>query len=135
MSTITQKVTQKQAEAVLQEVAVWLGRKGLAEVTCKEGRELNYVESHVDDGTPCDQTQVGPAPTGRDAAYRGLGPELRMDFEPYWSNETYPAIILEGGPYDWSIACSFEVQQALDAKGVKVFVEPATGWALGIFPA
>ena len=135
MTTTIEKVTQKQAEAVLREVAVWLGRKGYGDFECNEGRELNYVVNHVDDGTPCDRTQCGPAPTGRDAAYRGLGPELRMDFEPYWSNETYPAIILEGGPYDWSVACSYEVQQALNAKGVKVFVEPATGWALGIFPA
>lgn len=130
------KVTKKQAEAVLQEVAVWLGRKGLGVVTCNEGRDLNYVENHIDDGTPCTDISVGPAPTGKEAAYRGEGPELRMDFQPYWEGGSgeYPAVILEGGPHDWTVVCSYEVQQALDAKGVKVFVEPATGWALGIFP-
>lgn len=128
------KVTQKQAEAVLQEVAVWLGKKGLGTFTCNEGRALDYVVRHTDDETPCDNYTVGPAPTGRDAAYRGEGPELRLDFEPWWGGAAHPAIILEGGPHDWTIACSYEVQQALDAKGIKVFVEPATGWALGLFP-
>ena len=130
------QVTTKQAEAVLQEVAVWLGKKGLGQFTCNEGRELDYVVSHTDDSTPCDDYTVGPAPTGRDAAYRAEGPELRMDFQPFWEGGSgeYPAIILEGGPDEWSIGCSYEVQQALDAKGVKVFVEPATSWALGIFP-
>jgi hypothetical protein len=135
MSTTTQKVTQKQAEAVLTAVAEWLGKKGYGDFACKEGRELNYVVNHVDDGTPCDNYKTLPAPTGRDAAYRGLGPELRMDFEPWWPGSKHPAVILEGGPDEWAIVACYEVQQALDKKGVKVFVEPATSFILGVFPA
>jgi hypothetical protein len=130
------KVTKKQAEFVLHEVAVWLGQKGLGELVCKQGRELNVAYSHVDDATPCENFTLLPAPTGPDAAYQGLGPELRMDFEPWWGGSKHPAVILESGfaPDEWAIEASYAVQDAADKKGVNVFVEPATGFILGIFP-
>lgn len=128
------KVTNKQAEAVLTEVAAWLGKKGLGPISCNEGRELRYGVEHIDDDTICENYTVGPAPTGRDAAYSGLGPELRLDFEPWWGGSKHPAVILEGGPDEWAVASCYEVQQALNKKGIKVFVEPATSFILGIFP-
>lgn len=128
------KVTQKQAEFVLKAVADWLGKKGYGDFECKEGRALDYVVRHVDDGSPCTNYKTLPAPTGPDAAYKGLGPELRMDFEPWWGGSKHPAVILEGGPDEWAIEACYAVQQAADKKGVKVFVEPATSFILGVFP-
>lgn len=126
-------VTVKRAERVLTEVAAWLGRKGYGTATCPEGRTLDLSLRH-DDGTDCNDFTVGPAPTGRDAAYRGEGPMLAMDYEG-WYGPPRPAILLEGGPYDWAVECSGDVQDALDAAKVPVFVEPIAGYALGIYPA
>ena len=57
-----------------------------------------------------------------------------MDWK-FLSMSGYPTVVLEGGPEEWAIACSFWVQEQLDAKGLgHVFVEPATSWALAIFP-
>lgn len=129
------KVTQKQAEFVLQEVAKWLGNKGMGEPSCPEGKELGRYFEHVEDNSPCLDCKFGPAPTGPEAAYKGIGPELQMNFEGWWSGHTYPAVILESGyaPDDWAVACVDHVQKAADAKEMNIFVEPATGWALGIF--
>lgn len=129
MTTKTRKVTEKQATAVLNAVAAWMGTKGYGTPTCPEGRALNYAANHVDDGTICFDCTVGPAPTGPDAAYRGIGPELVMDFDGN------PAIVLEGGPDEWAIRASFDIQREMDAKGVKVFVEPYYSFVLSIYPS
>jgi hypothetical protein len=121
------KVSQKQAEIVLQVAAEWLGKKGLGVATCKLGRELKYSLVHADDGTPCETLTIGPAPTGPEAAYRGLGPELR-------EYEGIPSIVLEGGPYEWAIEGSCAIQKELDAKGIKVYVEPYYSFMLSIYP-
>jgi hypothetical protein len=126
-------VTVKRAERVLAEVAAWMGRKGYGTATCPQGRALNRILCHADDGTEC-SFEVGPAPTGPDAAYRGEGPMLKMDYEG-WYGPTRPAILLEGGPYDWAVDCCGDVQDALDKAKVPVFVEPIAGYALGIYPA
>ena len=128
------KVTKKQAEIVLEEVAAWLGQRGLGEARCQNGRELDWIFRHTDDETPCDEIVSLPAPTGPDAAYRGLGPELRFDWD--WPDTPTPTVILESGfaPDEWAVQCSFDVQRKLDARGVKVFVEPYTSFALSIYP-
>lgn len=123
------KVTEKQATFVLNAVAEWLGKKGLGTPICPEGRPLDKYAQH-DDGTPCSDCSLGPAPTGPDAAYRGEGPELKM----YWDWAEAPTVLLEGGPYEWAITCCGYVQSALDAKGLKVYVEPYAGYALSIYP-
>lgn len=122
------KVTEKQATAVLNEVAAWMGKNGYGTLICPEGRTLDYVGRHADDKSDCDDVKVGPAPTGPDAAYNGTGPMLNMDFDGG------PAIILEGGPDEWAIRASYAVQKAMDAKGVKVFVEPYYSFVLSIYP-
>jgi len=125
------KVTKKQAEAVLTAVAEWMGTKGYGTPICPDGKPLSGIAGmQHPDGTWCEGCKFGPAPTGPNAAYRGEGPELRMDWD--WANA--PSVILEGGPDEWAIACSFAVQQAMDAKKVPVYVEPYASWALSIYP-
>lgn len=83
-------------------------------------------------------------------------PKLLMDFEwGYWGYST-PAVVWEGGPYDWTIAftgggltdeeramegeikelfgATVKHKQPEPAKVEGVFLEPITGWALGIYP-
>ena len=129
----TTKVTQKQAEAVLAAAAEWLGKKGLGTLICPDGRDLDIVGDHKDDGSECPNLKVGPAPTGKDAAYRALGPDLVLDWD--WPGEPTPTILLEGGPGEWAYDSSPAIQRALDAKGIKVYVEPFACYALCIYPA
>lgn len=131
---MTVTVTQKRAEKVLAFVAEWMGTKGMGTCICPEGRELTYGLSHTDDKTPCFEWTIGPVPTGPDAAYRGAGPELRMDWEGMYANKPTPTILLEGGPEEWAINCSFAVQAKIDAAGLPLFVEPYTSYALSIYP-
>jgi hypothetical protein len=129
--TTTTRVSERDATIVLNLVAEWMGQHGCAETyTCPEGRALDEdYFFHTDDDSPCDNAVASPAPTGRDAAYRGLGPELRMDWDWPSSGPT-PTVILEGGPDYWAIRCSYWVQQRLDERNVPVFVEPYAAWAL-----
>lgn len=129
------KVTTKQAEFVLHEVAKWLGQHGLGQATCKQGRDLTHGVFHADDNTVCEHFKIGPAPTGPDAAYRGIGPELKMEWD--YPSEPTPTVILESGyaPEEWAIACCHEVQKALDAKKMPVMVEPYFSFALSIYKA
>ena len=101
------KVSQKQAEFVLQEVAKWLGPK---------------------------MYEDGPAPTGPQAAYQGVGPELNMTWD--WPGQPTPTVILESGyaPDEWAVACASEIQAKLDARGMKIYVEPYSSFALSIYP-
>jgi hypothetical protein len=133
MSVKTRKVTKAQAEKVLAEVAIYLGKQGLGVPVCPQGQPVDDVLNHPD-GSPCDDVTFGPAPTGPEAAYKALGPMLNMAWEG-WYGDTSPTILLEGGPYDWPIEGSYKIQQALDAKGIPVRVEPRTGYALGIYRA
>jgi hypothetical protein len=102
------KVSQKQAEFVLKEVAAWMGKKGMTE-----------------DGSP--------APTGSEAAYSGYGPELNMAWD--WPGQPTPTVILESGyaPEEWAIACAYEIQQKINEKGYPIMVEPYTSFALSIY--
>ena len=120
-------VTTKRAELVLSLVAEWMTKHGMGTMVCPEGRDLTYSGRHADDKSECDW-QIGPCPTGPDAAYRGLGPELNMD----WDGT--PTILLEGGPEYWSSECCFWVQERLDAARVPLFVEPYASYALSIYP-
>lgn len=107
-------VTTADAEKALALVAEWIGKRGY-------GVELP-------DGT------IGPAPTGPEAAYKGDGPQLVMDWD--WGiSGPNPTILLEGGPYDWALDSCPWVQKQLDKAGVKVFVEPYSGWALSLYPS
>ena len=130
MTTTTRKVTKRQGEAVLTAVAAWMGRNGFGTPICPQGRELGGLAGmrHTDDKTWCDDCTFGPAPTGSDAAYRGLGPELNMNYNGY------PAIVLEGGMEEWAIRCSYDIQQEMDAKGIPVFLEPYYSFVLSIYP-
>lgn len=135
MTTTTRRVSQQHADIVLHLVADWMGQRGYAEsYTCPQGRQLDqFWVKHLDDETPCDDAVASAAPTGSRAAYRGLGPELRMDWDWPSSGPT-PAVILEGGPYDWAVVCCGWVQDRLDERGIPVFVEPYSGWALCLYP-
>jgi hypothetical protein len=133
MATKTRKVTKAQATKVLDAVAAYLGPKGLGEAVCPDGLPVDWLLNHPD-GTPCDNPTFTPAPTGEDAAYKGMGPMLDMAWAS-WTGPERPTILLEGGPYDWPIEGCYEIQQALTAAGVDVFVEPINGYALGIYPA
>lgn len=128
------KVTKKQAEFVLKEVAAWLGKKGMGEGSCPEGRQLGKYFTHVDDGSMCFDCKFGPAPTGKDAAYKGVGPELNMSWD--WPGKPTPTVILESGyaPDEWAVACAYEIQQKIDAKRMKIYVEPYFSFALSIYP-
>lgn len=65
------------------------------------------------------------------------GPQLIKDFN--WSGPTPYAIVWEGGPYDWAILATgggrddfgFTVEPV---RVDGVFLEPITGWALGVYP-
>ena len=127
MTTKTRKVTKAQGAFVLKVTAAWLGKNGCGEFICKDGRALDWVVRHEDDKTPCDNWGVGPAPTGPDAAYRGIGPDL---VEEFYGNA---AIVLEGGPEEWAIRASFAIQKQIDAKGLPLFVEPVYSFVLGIY--
>jgi hypothetical protein len=130
---IATRVSKRNAEIVLKLVAEWMGQHGCAEsFKCPEGRELDQYISHADDDSPCSNAIASPAPTGEDAAYRGLGPMLRMDWD--WSGTPTPAIILEGGPDDWAIRCSFWVQDRLNERKIPVFVEPYLSFVLCAYP-
>src|SRR5690606_845934 len=105
---MAKKVTKTQAEFVLAKVAEWLGPK------------MGYE---------------GAAPTGDDAAYVGQGPALNMEWDWPSSGPT-PTILLEGGPYDWAVECSWDVQREIDkskAHAGKVWVEPYAGYALCVY--
>lgn len=142
MNTSKTAVTRQQATAVLNEVAAWLGHNGYGsydDCSClppmrpgDDGREHRPGDPKC---AVCGGRGylIGPAPTGRHAADHGLGPVLVMDWD--WNGKPTPTVILEGGPYDWAIECCFDVQQALKASGVPLFVEPYSGWALSVYPA
>lgn len=67
------------------------------------------------------------------------GPELRKDWDFLGTGPTPYAIVWEGGPYDWAMLATgggrgefgFEVEPV---KVDGVFLEPITGWALGVYP-
>jgi hypothetical protein len=104
---MTRKInTTKQARS-LHLVAKWMGEHGMTE-----------------DGSP--------APTGRDAAHSGLGPQLIADWDWPSSGPT-PTVLLEGGPEDWALRVSGELADEFDRIGV--FAEPYAGWALCLYPA
>ena len=105
---MSKRVTKANAAKTLDLVAQWLGEQGYG------------------------PAGGGPAPTGRDAAYRGLGPELMLDWQGAEGGPRV-AILLEGGPFEWAYACSMWVQAELDKAKVPVFVEPYAAWALCLY--
>lgn len=95
-----------QLQKALQLVAAWLGSQ------------------MRDDGQPC--------PTGRDASYSGLGPNLVPDWD--WpSGGPTPTILLEGGPEDWAIWAGAKLRDEFAAIGV--FAEPYASYALCLYSA
>lgn len=76
----------------------------------------------------------GPAPTGRDAAYAGIGPELNPAWDWPQSGPT-PTILLEGGPYDWAITVALDGACVASFKRIGVFAEPWASYALCLYPA
>jgi hypothetical protein len=57
------------------------------------------------------------------------GPQLIMDFDWLGYGE-WPAIVWEGGPYEWSVTDSFKL---LDGSPKGMWYEAITSWSLGIF--
>lgn len=65
------------------------------------------------------------------------GPKLVKDWD--WVGPTPYAIVWEEGPYDWAMLASGGGRTEFGSKvePVKVdgvFLEPVTGWALGVYP-
>lgn len=82
-------------------------------------------------------------PTGKEAHYRGEGPELVLDWRPMtWyadqADPTFydpnPTILWEGAEPPLSDYC-YEVQKILDERGIKVFVEPFFSYAVVLYPS
>lgn len=95
------KVTKAQAEKALREVA----------------RQLSAQRAGL------------PVPTGRDAAYHGIGPELRMEWD--WPGKPTPTILLESSEFDeWAM----EIDTVKVGTVAGVFAEPYASYALCLYP-
>lgn len=130
MSTQVKPLTPAQQERGLQIVAAWLATQGygtLDETPCPTcGNDLDC--EHV----PF-KTRVSPAPTGEEAARHGLGPVLVPDWDWPSSGPT-PAVILEGGPFDWAINCAGTTAVVEQMAAAGIFCEPYASWALCLYP-
>ena len=75
-----------------------------------------------------------PFPTGEQAAYRGLGPVLRPEYDGIWDTiPPTPTIILEGLPGAcWAYDAQHELEAALHDIGVRGV--PLAGFALSLVP-
>lgn len=73
----------------------------------------------------------GPAPTGTEAANSARGPVLTPDWD--WPHKPTPAIILEGGPYDWAVMVAADEKVQAEMAKIGVFAEPWAGWALCLY--
>lgn len=133
MTTRT-RLTPAQQDKALQIVAAWLGKKGLGDPICPEGRALDNLARHTDDQSTCYRVQFGPAPTGHDAAMTATGPMLNREWDWPSAGPT-PTILLEGGPYDWAVNASFDRGIIADMAKLGIFVEPYAGYALCLYPA
>jgi hypothetical protein len=129
---MSKKLTAKQQQTALDAVAKWMGKKGYGTITpcgtcesCKAGLKYDWQ---------CDEPEIGPAPTGEEAAHSGEGPVLNPSWDWPSSGPT-PTIILEGGPEEWALEVTWdpEVREALDKAGI--FAEPYASWALCLYPA
>lgn len=123
-------LTDEQTSAGLDLVAEWLATKGWGVPRCPEARSLDFALRHADDLTECKYV-CDPAPTGPDAAARGIGPMLAPEWDWPSAGPT-PTILLEGGPYDWAIDASFELAEKFRELGI--FAEPYAGYALCLYP-
>lgn len=75
-----------------------------------------------------------PAPTGKDAAWRGLGPMLVPDWD--WpTNGPTPTILLEGGPESWAYRATGDSAVHAAFTKLGIFAEPYAGYALCLYPA
>lgn len=97
-------LTKTQRRKSLAVVAAWMGKQGLTE----DGR---------------------PAPTGKDAAYQGLGPELRENWD--WPSTPTDTIILEGGLDDWAYRAGAQLADEFAAIGI--YSEPYASYALCLY--
>lgn len=102
-------LTAAQQEFALSIVAAWLGAGG----------------GMSEDGSP--------VPTGPEAAYNGRGPQLIQNWETN-SGVVAPAILLEGGSYDWPYYASNNpaVREQLARRGIQA--QAYSSYALLLFP-
>lgn len=99
------EVSLRDAETVLRLVAEWMGGADAAAV-----------------------------PTGSEAARRGLGPELVMNWD--WpSSGATPTILLEGGSEGWAVRVGNDTAFRSRIEELGLFTEPYASYALCIYPA
>lgn len=126
------KLSEAKARLALDAVAAWMGRNGYGVIRDAAGNEVDVLAALDDTGNWREGVKIGPAPTGPEAAFKGLGPELRMDWD--WpasaGGSGVPTVILEGGPGDWAYRVSGEV----DFAALGIFAEPYASYALCLYP-
>ena len=127
-------VSESVQDRVLALVADWLGQQGFGPWICGDGRAVDRLQRHVDDGSDCTNGGCGPAPTGREAFRSGDGPMLIPDWSWPDSGPT-PAIVLEGGPRNWPTVCQAAVQATADREGLGVLLEPYSSFGMRLYPA
>ena len=100
---MSRKLTNRQMNRALEIVAAWMG--------------------------PVLLDTVEPAPTGREAAWNGVGPVLFKAWD--FPRNPGPAIVMEGD--DWTRA--FLDAHSDTLQDIGIFAEPYNDWALCLYPA
>lgn len=125
VSTATKAPSKTACEKVLAAVAEWIGDYrpcGQCTACGAEPEPTWYC---------CDSPERVPAPTGREAAERGEGPMLVMDWD--WPGSPTPTVILEGGPEDWAIRVTGDDKFQAVCAAAGVFAGPYASYALCLY--
>lgn len=118
------KVSPAKQKKALALVAEWMATKGYG-TACGVCADCVAGKSYLCGGP------YGPAPTGEQAAYEGLGPMLNPEWD--WpSGGPTPTIILEGGPDEWAYYAGEALAEKFKALGI--WSEPYASYALCLYP-